>query len=427
MQLPIYNEPNVCARLIDAAARLRYDGPLEIQIIDDSTDETSEIVRERVNHWRAHGVSVIHLQRDNRDGYKAGALAWGMTHTAASLFAIFDADFVPDPDFLERMLVHLEDPEVGMAQARWGHINGEDSALTRAQSIFLDGHFAVESAARHLSGAYFNFNGTAGVWRREAITDAGGWSSSTLTEDLDLSYRAQLAGWKFVFVPAVEVPAELPATLSGFQGQQHRWAKGSIQTARKLLPAIARSNAAWQVKLEALFHLTNNSAYLLMLLLALLLVPSLAIRHGRFDARLLLIDATLFAASTASLLLFYAEGQKRAHRRRLSLRSIVTLLPLGVALTVSNSAAVLEGLVERGGVFSRTPKRGNQENAPNERSGRLPIGETILAVFYFFSFIALVSAGHYAALPFLALFLSGFSYGAVSGWKERLQSRAASY
>lgn len=419
VQLPLYNEPNVCERLIDAAAALRYDGKLEIQVLDDSTDQTCEIVSARVAFWSARGVDIRVVRRTGRNGYKAGALAWGMLQTEAELFAIFDADFVPDPDFLERMVPHLEQPGIGMVQARWGHINREDSSLTRAQSIFLDGHFAVESAARHLSGVYFNFNGTAGIWKRQAIIDAGGWSASTLTEDLDLSYRAQLAGWKFVFVPAVEVAAELPATLSGFQGQQHRWAKGSIQTARKLLPSILASDAGWRVKVEAFFHLTNNSAYLLMLLLALLLVPSLAIRHGRHDIRLLLIDVVLFVASTASLLFFYAEGQKRVSAKKLTLREFATLLPLGIALTISNSAAVLEGLVQKGGAFRRTGKRGSAARAPREGAGRLPVAETILALFYLFSFLMLVSAGHYEAIPFLLLFLTGFGYVSVRGWQER--------
>jgi len=418
VQLPLFNEPNVCERLIDAVASLRYRGPLEIQVLDDSTDQTCEIVRERVELWRNRGINIRYLRRDSRAGYKAGALAWGMLQTDAELFAIFDADFVPDSDFLERMVPHLQQPGIGMVQARWGHINREDSSLTRAQSIFLDGHFAVESAARYLSGVYFNFNGTAGIWKREAIIAAGGWSASTLTEDLDLSYRAQIAGWKFVFVSSVEVPAELPATLSGFQGQQHRWAKGSIQTARKLLPSILRSDAAWRVKVEAFFHLTNNSAYLLMLLLALLLVPSLAIRHGRHDIRLLLIDVVLFVASTASLLFFYAEGQKRAGGRKLKLREFATLLPLGIALTISNSAAVLEGLVQKGGTFRRTGKRGAAASAPREGGGRAPVAESILAMFYLFSFLMLVTAGHYEAIPFLLLFLTGFGYLSIRGWQE---------
>src|SRR6202171_2421699 len=213
--------------------------------------------------WQAKGVAIAHIQRGSREGYKAGALAYGMARSDSQLFAVFDADFVPPSDVLVRMVPHFGAAHhVGMVQARWAHLNREHSLLTRVQAIYLDAHFAVESAARNLGGRFFNFNGTAGIWRREAIVDAGGWSASTLTEDLDLSYRAQLAGWNFVFLPALQVPAELPAALSGFQEQQHRWAKGSIQTARKVLPRIARSGLPFRVKAEAFFHLTNNSAYL---------------------------------------------------------------------------------------------------------------------------------------------------------------------
>ncbi|HEX2123756.1 MAG TPA: glycosyltransferase, partial [Thermoanaerobaculia bacterium] len=235
IQLPLYNEPNVAARLLDAVAAIEYPGALDIQVLDDSSDDTPAIVAARVAAMRARGVAGEHVRRDSREGYKAGALAHGMSRSASELFAVFDADFVPPPDVLLRMVPHFGDPRVGMVQARWTHLNRDESLLTRVQALFLDAHFAVESAARNFGGRFFNFNGTAGVWRREAIESAGGWSSSTLTEDLDLSYRAQLAGWEFVFVNGVEVPAELPAALSGFQDQQHRWAKGSIQTARKLL------------------------------------------------------------------------------------------------------------------------------------------------------------------------------------------------
>ncbi|HXG58947.1 MAG TPA: glycosyltransferase, partial [Thermoanaerobaculia bacterium] len=273
VQLPLYNEPNVAARLIDAVAALDYPGPLDIQVLDDSTDATTEIVAGRVAYHRARGIAIEHVRRNSREGYKAGALAYGMSRSRAELFAIFDADFVPPPDLLLRMVPHFADPRTGMVQARWTHINREQSLLTRVQAIYLDGHFAIESAARHLAGRFFNFNGTAGIWRRRAIEEAGGWSPATLTEDLDLSYRAQLAGWRFVFLPHVEVAAELPATFSGFQEQQHRWAKGSIQTARRILPRIARATLPMATKIEAWFHLTSNTAYLLTSIVALLVVP----------------------------------------------------------------------------------------------------------------------------------------------------------
>jgi cellulose synthase/poly-beta-1,6-N-acetylglucosamine synthase-like glycosyltransferase len=280
IQLPIYNEPNVAERLIEAAARLEYPGKLDIQVLDDSTDDTSLLVARVVERLRSSGAGIDHVRRGSRDGYKAGALAFGMTRSSSELFAVFDADFVPPADSLLRMVPEFANPSVGMVQARWGHLNRDESLLTRAQAIFLDAHFAIESAARFAAGHFFNFNGTAGIWRRRTIEDAGGWSASTLTEDLDLSYRAQLAGWKFVFLRDVEVPAELPPTIGAFQEQQFRWTKGSIQTARRLLLRILRAHVPAATKIQAVFHLTANAAYLLTFLLALLLVPSMEARRS---------------------------------------------------------------------------------------------------------------------------------------------------
>src|SRR5438477_3850685 len=349
IQLPLFNEANVASRLIDAACAIEYDGELTIQVLDDSTDETTRIVDA---HPLRHRIE--HVRRASRDGFKAGALSNGMQLSDADLFAVFDADFVPHCDFLKRTVPYFFAPHpafghplpkgegsrgVGMVQARWTHLNRDQSLLTRVQAIFLDAHFAVESAARHFSGRFFNFNGTAGVWRREAIVEAGGWSASTLTEDLDLSYRAQLAGWKFVFLPDVEVPAELPAQLSGFQEQQHRWAKGSIQTARKLLPRIVASGVAPRVKREAFFHLTNNAAYLLTTIVALLMVPAIVIRQRLGVGWTLLIDAALFATSTGSVLFFYIEGQRWARRPRPPLRELAAVLPVGIGISLRNASA----------------------------------------------------------------------------------------
>ncbi|HEX2835950.1 MAG TPA: glycosyltransferase [Thermoanaerobaculia bacterium] len=416
VQLPLYNEPNVAARLIDAVAALEYPGPLDIQVLDDSNDETTELVANKVAEWRARGVDITQVRRGSRDGYKAGALAEGMRRSDARLFAIFDADFVPHPDTLRRMVPYFADPAVGMVQARWTHLNREQSLLTRVQALFLDAHFAVESAARNFSGRFFNFNGTAGIWRREAIEDAGGWSSSTLTEDLDLSYRAQLAGWEFAFVNDVEIPAELPAALSGFQDQQHRWAKGSLQTARKLLGAIARSNVDRATKTEAFFHLTNNSAYLLSLVLALLIVPSLLIRYEHHLLWTFAIDFTLFAASSGSVLLFYREGQRWAGRPKPALRELMAVLPVGVGMSVRNASAVLEGLVQKGGYFKRTPKAGDR--AMRVRGTRLPIAEVVLTLFFACVVVAFAFAHRWGSLPFLSLFVTGYGYVAVLGLSE---------
>ncbi len=409
VQLPLYNEPNVARRLIDAVAQLDYPGELEIQVLDDSTDETSAIVAEAI---RRSGVPIAHIRRQSRDGFKAGALAHGMRLSTSELFAVFDADFVPQRDLLLRMVPYFADARVGMVQARWTHLNRDESLLTRVQALFLDAHFAVESAARNFGGRFFNFNGTAGIWRRAAIEEAGGWSSSTLTEDLDLSYRAQLAGWEFVFLNDVEVPAELPAALSGFQDQQHRWAKGSIQTARKLLGTIVGSGLHGRVKSEAIFHLTNNSAYLFTVLLALLIVPSMLIRYRHGLAWMFVIDVPLFLASTGSVLLFYREGQRWAGRAHPPLRELLAVLPVGVGMSMRNAVAVLEGLFEQGGHFKRTPKAGDGI-APRPARRRIPWAELAFAFFFAGTTVAFAVAGHWAALPFLMLFLSGYSYVAV--------------
>jgi len=419
VQLPLYNEPNVAARLIDAVAQLRYDGALDVQVLDDSTDATTSIVAERVAFWRGRGVAIAHVRRGSRDGFKAGALAHGMSISDAELFAVFDADFVPPPSFLDDVVPQFRDG-VGMVQARWGHLNRDESMLTRVQAIYLDGHFAIESAARHLGGRFFNFNGTAGVWRRQAIVDAGGWSASTLTEDLDLSYRAQLAGWKFVFLPAVEVPAELPGALSGFQEQQHRWAKGSIQTARKILPRIVRSDVSLGVKAEAFFHLTNNAAYVLTVVVALLMVPAIVVRQRLGSSWTFIFDALVFALSTGSVLLFYIEGQRFAGRERLRFRELLAVMPVGVGISIRNAAAVLEGAFENGGTFRRTPKRGDATRVVRERAPRAPVGELIMALFFAVAFASFAIARQWISLPFLLLFLSGYGWAAVAGFRERM-------
>jgi cellulose synthase/poly-beta-1,6-N-acetylglucosamine synthase-like glycosyltransferase len=422
VQLPLFNEPNVAARLIDAVAALSYPGPFSIQVLDDSTDVTTEIVSAKVAAHRERGVTIEHIRRSSRDGYKAGALAYGMSRTGSELLAVFDADFVPAPDLLVKMVPHFADRGVGMEQARWTHLNREQSLLTRVQAIYLDGHFAVESAARHLGGRFFNFNGTAGIWRRDAIAGAGGWSASTLTEDLDLSYRAQLSGWRFVFVPDVEVPAELPSTLSGFQEQQHRWAKGSIQTARKLLRQIVGSDLPSGVKSEAFFHLTNNTAYLLTTVVALLMVPAIIIRQRLGLTWTLVFDVALFGSSSGSVLLFYIEGQRWAGRPRPPLRELLGVLPIGVSISLRNSAAVLEGLVGRGGHFHRTPKQGSLLAPIRERMPRFPLAETLMATFFAGAAVSFAVARQWASLPFIFLFLGGYGYAVAQSLRERLSS-----
>lgn len=430
IQLPVFNEPNVAGRLLDAVGQISYPGAFDIQVLDDSTDETSEIVERKVMELRRRGVGISHCRRARRDGFKAGALANGFARSGSELFAVFDADFVPPPHVLSSMVPHFLDPSVGMVQARWGHLNREESRLTKVQAIFLDSHFAVESAARFASGRFFNFNGTAGLWRREAIQDAGGWSASTLTEDLDLSYRAQLAGWRFMFLPDLSVEAELPSTLHGFQEQQFRWAKGSIQTALKLLPAIARAPLSLAVKTEAFFHLSGNCAYVLTLLVAVLVVPAITIRQEIGLGWTLLVDFFLFVLSTGSVLVFFADGQRRVGRR-LSFAAVCSVLPVGIGMSARNAAAVLEGLLWSGGDFHRTPKSGGGLFR-SERRPRLPVAEMILTAFFLVAVGCFIASRQWISLPFLILFLSGFGWVSalalgerVAWWRQRLGGMAS--
>jgi cellulose synthase/poly-beta-1,6-N-acetylglucosamine synthase-like glycosyltransferase len=451
VQLPLYNELYVAERLIEAVCRLDYPPErLEIQVLDDSTDETREVAARAVERARARGLDVHHLHRAERTGYKAGALAAGLERAAGELVAVFDADFVPAPDFLRRTVPWFADPGIGMVQARWEHLNRRTSLLTRVQALLLDGHFLIEHAARHRSGCFFNFNGTAGVWRRRAIADAGGWSADTLTEDLDLSYRAQLAGWRFHYLSELGVPSELPVDANGFKGQQHRWARGSVQTGRKLLPRILRSPLPARVKLEAFVHLTNNLAYPLMVLLSLLVFPAMVLRRGGGLGEVLLVDLPLFLGATLSVLVFYAASQAARRRwaagpgggRGRELRCLPALMGLGIGLSLSNARAALGGLLVRGGAFVRTPKYriedpGTGAGAPVEwRRLRYRAGPSVtialegLFTLYFAAVTVLaVRWGMWLSVPFLALFLHGygwmFALTLASGWRRRAPERAA--
>ncbi|MEQ1507209.1 MAG: glycosyltransferase, partial [Myxococcota bacterium] len=368
VQLPVFNERYVVDRLIDACGGLRYPWDrLQIQVLDDSTDDTTEIAAAAVARLVARGMDAVLVHRTDRTGFKAGALEHGLATATGELVAIFDADFVPEEAFLERLVPWFDRPEIGMVQARWGHLNAADSWLTRAQATLLDGHFVIEHAARNRSGRWFNFNGTAGIWRRQAIADAGGWQHDTLTEDLDLSYRAQLAGWRFVYLPEVVAPAELPPDMAGFKSQQHRWAKGSIQTARKLLGAIWRSPAPLPVKIEATAHLGANFSYPLVVVLTLLLPWAVAARMQP-DAhveRLIQVDLVLFVFAVLPFVVFYATAIVGAGagdtRRRLA--RLPAVLALGLGMAASQSRAVVQGLVGPVGTFVRTPKHGGVAGA----------------------------------------------------------------
>ncbi|MXY23567.1 MAG: glycosyltransferase [Acidobacteria bacterium] len=432
VQLPLYNERHVAERLIAAVARIRYPRDrFEVQVLDDSTDETRDIASRAVRAWRSRGVAIRYLHRTSRDGFKAGALREGLRTATGDLVALFDADFMPPADFLERAIVPFADPRVGMVQARWGHANRDYSLLTRVQALLLDGHFVLEHGGRYRGSCFFNFNGTAGIWRRAAIRGAGNWQADTLTEDLDLSYRAQLAGWRFVFLQDVVVPAELPVEMNAFKSQQHRWAKGSMQSCRKLLPAVLRARLPFRVKLEAALHLTANLNYLLLLALSLLVVPAIAARTGAGgDPRTLWIDAVFFASAAVSVSGFYGVSQRALGVGwRARLRDLPAAIALGLGLSVNNAVAVLEALAGRTGEFRRTPKYGltaaTSSRATRPADGRYrlvsswqPLVELAFGVWFAVALLRAFTAGAYMVTPFIAFFLFGFLYAACASLAE---------
>lgn len=419
VQLPVYNEIYVVERLIDAACRLDYPKDrLQIQVLDDSTDETSQRARRAVERYAGEGFDIVHLHRSNRVGFKAGALEEGLRTAKGQFVAVFDADFLPSPDFLQRVIHFFTDPSVGMVQTRWGHLNGDYSLLTKVQAMLLDAHFVLEHGARSRSGRFFNFNGTAGIWRREAIDTSGGWQHDTLTEDLDLSYRAQLAGWRFVFVPAVVSPAELPVEMNGFKSQQHRWAKGSVQTCRKLLPMILQSDVPLGIKIESFFHLSANFNYVLMVALSLLMFPSMVIRYSMGWSEMLIIDVPLFVAATLSVMHFYVVAQRELHRDWAArLKYLPLLMAIGIGLAVNNARAVIEALVDRPSEFTRTPKYGIERGTDQWLGKKYrqslvvqPIAELALGLYFTAAVLYALAHQIYGTLPFLMLFQFGFLY-----------------
>jgi cellulose synthase/poly-beta-1,6-N-acetylglucosamine synthase-like glycosyltransferase len=419
IQLPLYNEMYVADRLIDAVCAIDYPKELlEIQVLDDSTDETQTIAESAVRRFAAQGFDIRYLHRTDRTGYKAGALEAGLKVARGEFVAIFDADFLPGRDFLTRLMPYFGDPQVAMVQARWGHINQDYSLLTKIQSILLDGHFVLEHGGRNRAGRFFNFNGTAGIWRRIAIDDAGGWQHDTLTEDLDLSYRAQLRGWRFVFVPNVIAPAEVPVEMNGFKSQQHRWAKGSIQTCRKLLPRILTANVPLGVKAEAFFHLTANFNYPLMCVLSVLMFPAMKIRYNMGWYEMLLIDVPLFFAATFSVCNFYMICQREIHHDwRARTRYLPFLMSIGIGLSINNTRAVFEALFNKHTEFTRTPKyriEGEGDDWVGKKYRQLvivqPLIELALGLYFTWTVFYALASQIYATVPFLVLFQIGFLY-----------------
>ncbi len=420
IQLPIYNERYVIERLVEAISRFDYPPDLlEVQVLDDSTDETCEIARACVERYQSLGLPIRYDHRSNREGFKAGALGEGLKTATGEFIAIFDADFLPSPDFLRRTLPYFQDPQVGMVQTRWAYLNRDYSALTEVETILLDGHFVIEHGARSRRGAFFNFNGTAGVWRRATIEDAGGWEHDTLTEDTDLSYRAQLRSWRFLYLPEVECPSELPVEMNAFKAQQARWAKGLMQTAKKILPRVFRSRQPAHVKVEAFFHLTANISYPLMVLLSTMLLPAMIVRFYQGWFQMAVIDLPLFLASTCSVSSFYLTAQRELYPKSWT-RTFLYLpfvMAVGIGLSVRNARAVLEAIFGVRSEFTRTAKyriEGARDTwakkSYRNRAGWLPFAEVALGLYFAATVVYAFQNENYPTIPFLLLFVWGYLY-----------------
>jgi cellulose synthase/poly-beta-1,6-N-acetylglucosamine synthase-like glycosyltransferase len=422
VQLPIYNEVYVIQRLLTAVSQIEYpQEKLEIQILDDSTDETTEIAHREAVHLRHLGFQVELVRRLDRIGFKAGALNHGLKQAKGEFFLILDADFIPPPEILQQTVHYFTDPAIGMIQTPW---------LTRAQAILLDGHLLLEQTARSRTGRFFNFNGTAGLWRRSAIEQAGGWQHDTLTEDLDLSYRAQLNGAKFLFLSNIVTPAELPVDMSGFRSQQHRWTKGSIQTCKKVLPLVWKSRLPWWIKVEAAVHLTSNFAYLLLALLCVLLHPSRT--EIATDWQQALIDLPIFAATTLSVAVFYLCAQRELYPKdwKREILFFPFVLALGIGLSISNGRAVLEAVFNHESPFARTPKYGfalaerlRKKNRYASFGNAFPIVELLFAIYFSYFVVTALGNREFLSLPFLMLFQMGFAYVALTSLQERAARR----
>ncbi len=413
-QIPIYNEFNVSERVLRAVCRIKYPaGKHEIQVLDDSTDETAQLIDEVVSELQKAGHHIYTIRRKNRVGFKAGALAGGLEQAIGELVAVFDADFVPPENFLmDTAPFFMADKHLGLAQARWGHLNRKRSLLTRAQSMGIDGHFMVEQSARNWSNLFMNFNGTAGIWRKEAIMDGGGWQWDTLTEDMDLSYRVQFAGWDTIYLPDLVVPAEIPEDVRAFKNQQFRWAKGSIQTAKKLLPGLLRSSVPLFKKIEAVFHLTHYFVHPMMTLLALLALPVLFLFQANPGYFVFTVLAIILGISMAAPSMLYIVSQRAAYRNWLSrIIYLPFLVVIGVGIAISNSRAVFEAIAGYESEFVRTPKKGDREM--KSYRVRLPwsaVFEILTGVYCAWSLGYYFAAGKYFIGPFLAAYSAGFLF-----------------
>ena len=434
IQLPIYNEHYVLTRLLESIVRIEYPRELlQVQVLDDSTDETHAHCERLVGEYRAGGFPIEYHHRTHREGFKAGALAEGLKTATGELVAIFDADFTPPVDFLQRTVHFFADPTLGCVQTRWTYTNRDYNLLTEVQAILLDGHFVLEHASRCGSNLFFNFNGTGGVMRRRMIDDAGGWQHDTLTEDSDLSYRAQLKGWKFQYLPSVECPSELPVETYGFQTQQARWAKGLSQCAIKLLPRIFRSALPWRQKLEAFFHMTPNLTYPVMIVVSALMLPVMIVRFYVGWLQMLLLDFPLVILTFLSIIAFYLVSERALHPK--GWRRTILLMPMliaaGVALTIVNARAVIEALLGIQTAFVRTAKyaiSGNQrvriEKAKYRRkSGWLPFIELAFGCYFLVMVAYCIDTSNLLALPFLLMFVGGYFWAALTTLHDEYRGR----
>ncbi len=433
IQLPLYNERYVVERLIEEALKIEYPRELlQIQVLDDSIDETAPFAEALVERYRNMGYPIEYHHRKNRHGFKAGALQAGLETATGEFVAVFDADFCPPPDFLHRTIHFFTDPKVGVVQTRWSYINRDYNFLTEVEAMLLDGHFILEHGARSRAGYFFNFNGTAGILRKTMIADAGGWQHDTLTEDSDLSYRAQLKGWRFVYLPGLDCPSELPVEIHGFQVQQSRWAKGLTQVARKLLPAILKARIPWRLKVEAFMHLTPNISYPLMIVVSALMLPVMIVRFYMGVWQMVFIDLPLIVASFWSISMFYVIAQRELYPRswKRSVLMLPMLIAVGVGLTIINTRAVLEALFGVQTAFARTPKYAIGDRPVNlevkkyrRRSGWLPYAEIVVGSYFAYMMVFAVQTYNYFALPFLLLFVCGYYWAGFGTLYQEHQTR----
>jgi len=418
IQLPIYNEKYVVKRLIDAVIEIKWpQESLEIQLLDDSTDETSTIIQSKLTEDKFQGFDILHIKRKNRAGYKAGALQLGLKASKGEFVAIFDADFIPKPDFLLDTIPEFQNPAVGMVQTKWEHLNKDYSLLTKLQAFGLNGHFRIEQTARNSSGSFINFNGTGGIWRKSCIEDAGGWQADTLTEDLDLSYRAQMNGWRFQYLEDIPSPSELPVIMSAVKSQQYRWTKGGAETAKKNLMKVLQTKLNFTNKMHAFFHLTNSANFLLLLIASLVSIPLLLVKHNNPELKLIFDFGSLFLVGFIAISYFYWIANKAEHSGKLYFKYFPLFIIFSMGFTLNNGLAVIEGLMGVKTSFVRTPKF-NIVGANGTWKGNIYLNhklswsifvEGLLSIYFFAGIVLGVVIGDYGLILFHLMLALGYA------------------